>query len=91
MGQAIKMATKTNLIKSTESSFTIPGRLAPKTFRIPISFVLCCVTNAARPNSPKQAINIANPANVDTMDWVLCTSAYSDANPSSKNEYCIFW
>ena len=44
---------------------------APKTFLIPISFLRCSVTYAAKPNKPKQAILMASPANTEKIVFNL--------------------
>ena len=51
-------AIKTHLIKSIENNDTIPGTVAPRTFRIPISLVRLKCVKEANPNSPRHETNI---------------------------------
>jgi len=67
-----------NIIKvaeSTANSFIIPVLLAPTTFLIPISFVLCITENAVSPNKPIHAIKIViiekKVSNVDKLSSAL--------------------
>ncbi len=49
--------------------------LAPSTFLIPISFLLFCAVNAAKPNKPRHEITMANPAKyVDNADTLVSES-----------------
>ena len=48
---------------------------APNTFRIPISFVRCSITNAESPNKPRLAIMIAKMANAENICCVRCSLA----------------
>jgi len=54
----------TNCKKSLDNNVVIPVTLAPNTFLIPISFVLCSAVYAASPNKPKHEMIIANAANM---------------------------
>ena len=47
----------------------IPLIDAPNTFLIPISLSLLATANEARPNKPRQAIQIATPENTMTVLW----------------------
>ena len=50
---------------------------APSTLRIPISFVRCTVVNAANPNKPKHASNMASvAATVNNVDD-RCSPTYN--------------
>jgi len=61
---------------SLKSIITISLTVAPKTFRTPISFVLFSALNEARPNNPKQAMNIARKLNAELSFPVFCSDAY---------------
>ena len=50
--------------KSEENNWTMLHTEAPSTFRIPISFFLRSEVNIAKPNNPKQVINIAKNENI---------------------------
>src|SRR6185312_1277964 len=64
----------TRLIQSFDNIFQILNTLAPNTFLTPISFVLCSAINVARPNKPRQEINIASTQN--TVDiFPICSSS----------------
>lgn len=57
-GDAISMAMPTSLKKSFDRSRTMPVTLAPKTFRIPISFVFLTTTKAIKPHKPMQQMKM---------------------------------
>lgn len=63
MGDAISKARSTSFKKSFDSKNTIPFILAPRTFRMPISFVLRTTTKAINPHKPMQHIKMEMPAN----------------------------
>ena len=62
-GQEIMLAMKTSIINSETSIVIMPVTEAPRTFRIPISFVLCSTVKEAKPNNPRQATKMAINAN----------------------------
>ena len=70
-GKAMVKEIKINRKKSLVSMVMIFAIEAPRTFLTPISFLLFCAVNAARPNKPRHEITIAKPAkyfdNVDTL------------------------
>ncbi len=74
-GEAMKMAKHTNCTKSFESRVTMPATEAPSTLRMPISLVFCWAVNAARPNKPKHAIEMAIAANRAVNVAIRCSSA----------------
>ncbi len=80
-------AINTSFKKSLERSVVMPDTDAPKTFLIPISFTLCSVTNAARPNKPRQAMIMASTVMLKNIFSNLCSALYNLAKVSSRNEY----
>ena len=58
-GDAIRIAMATNFKNSFDNNETMLPTLAPNTFLTPISLIRCSALKAARPNSPRQEINIA--------------------------------
>src|SRR5687768_18325235 len=66
----------TSKIKSLDNIFHKLKIDAPSTFRMPISFVRCSATKEAKPNNPRQLINMASAAKI--ADNVPTRS--SDAN-----------
>jgi hypothetical protein len=59
IGQAIKFAMRTHLVKSLVSATRTSVTEAPSTFLIPISLVRLSLEKETRPNKPRQEINIA--------------------------------
>ena len=78
--------TTTKTKNSVESNRHKLMTLAPSTFRMPISFVLCSATKLAIPNKPKQEIKMAG-----IPDGRLSCAAdhFIDGQfPGNKGSYC---
>ncbi len=59
-------------MNSIENIETIWLTEAPNTFLTPISFTCCSAENIARPNNPRQEINIASAANkTDNLEIMI--------------------
>src|SRR3982751_2893633 len=58
-GSEMMEAMTTSSKKSLDRSVTILFTLAPKTFRMPISFIRWDIAKAERPSNPRQAMKIA--------------------------------
>ena len=59
IGEATKNEITTSFKKSFDNSVTMPAVLAPRTLRIPISFIRCSTLKVVSPNKPRQDIKIA--------------------------------
>src|SRR6187431_2685927 len=59
-GNAIKQDNPTNKTKFFVIKGTNCPAFAPMTFRMLISFCLCCVVKAINPNNPRQVISIVD-------------------------------
>ncbi len=86
-GAATTNEIATNIINSFDSSCTRLFMLAPKTLRMPISFVRCSAIKVERPNKPRQAIRIASTENISTISPMRCSALYISLNESSKKRY----
>jgi len=73
-GHAMILEIKTHAANSLESNNTTCPDVAPNTFRMPISFVRCSATNAAKPNRPIQAIKIATEEKITDTMFVFCSA-----------------
>src|SRR3982751_5611266 len=58
-GEAIKNEMTTSFKKSFDKRDIMPVVLAPRTFRIPISFVRCSTLKVVSPNNPRHEMKIA--------------------------------
>ena len=82
-----RVATITSIIKSFESSIITDEMVAPKVFRMPISFVRCSAAKEASPKSPRQATNTAR---IDAMTAISARRSsltYCALNSSSYMVY----
>src|SRR6185436_981029 len=59
-GKAMKVAMRTSFRKSFDNMTTMLCALAPTTFLIPISLILCCAAKVASPNKPRHAISMVS-------------------------------
>jgi hypothetical protein len=73
--------------KSFDSIVVILWTLAPNTFRIPISLVLCSAMKADKANKPRQAMIIASTEKLVNIAEVRRTSVYMFAKLSSRKVY----
>jgi hypothetical protein len=73
-GHANANASITRTTKSFESSKMMVRPVAPRIFRIPISLVRCTTEYEARPQSPRQEMNMAILVAVMTSLEVRCSA-----------------
>ena len=64
IGDAIRLERMTSFKKSFDNNPANSPPEAPKTFRMPISFVLLSAVYAARPNNPRHDMNMASRAKI---------------------------
>ena len=74
IGAAIRNAINTRRRKSFEIKKVIPVTDAPSTLRTPISLILVSAIYVARPNKPRQEINIVSPEKNAASTAVLFSS-----------------
>src|SRR3979490_1213812 len=95
MGKDNTVANRTSLIKSMESNETMLIREAPRTFLMPISFVLCTAVYDDNPIRPRQEMMMAStvkmlmifPNRLSSLYWLLYRSSrkkYSKALPGKN-------
>src|SRR5436190_13823748 len=87
MGIAIRQAMITKPTNSLDCIFHRLNIVAPRTLRIPISFVFCSATNEAKANKPRQEINMARIAKKPARFPILTSAVYFFAYSSSINLY----
>ncbi len=75
------VATITNIKKSLDTKNIMEFKLAPITFRTPISLVRCSVVNEVKPNKPRHAIMMVRLENMVNIYPLLS----SEANCESKS------
>src|SRR3972149_2872016 len=86
-GQATALATSTRRTNSFERRATTSTSDAPRTFRIPISFVRRSVENEASPKSRTQAIKIVSAEKRKNTSPSRWAERYSASMLSSRNAY----
>src|SRR4051812_12994821 len=84
-GNASNDAIKTGFRKVFDNIVAISITLAPSTFRIPISFILCSALKADNPNNPMQPTNMAIIVNMERRALSLSSDLYIWSKLSSKN------
>src|SRR5688572_33315869 len=83
-GEAITTEISTSFAKSFDNKNVSCETEAPSTFRTPISRVRWITINAARPNKPRQAINMVNAVKVVSNFNRRSSAVYIASNASSR-------
>ena len=86
-GNAIKHDNPTSRTKFFVIKGTNCPVFAPMTFRMLISFCLCCVVNAISHSSPRQVISIVDIEKAVKILPRFWSAAYCELKSSSKNLY----